>query len=132
MLGRGIQFDADLRDGIPLHVAHDEFDDSEAQAVPDSWYSAEPARQEFCDSLTAFRRRGRVVEMSYRGELRRSVECELTEKPPVIGTAALGARAKHTVEQGKIPRARQREYIVAMREGRGRCGAASNSVPNHD
>ena len=132
MLGCGIEFDADLRDRIPLHVAHDEFDGPEAQAVPDSWYSAEPTCQKFCDSFTAFHRRCRIIKMSDRSEPCRSVEGEFTEEPPIIGAAALGARAEYTVEQRKIPRACQREYIVAKGEGRGGCGAAGNSIPNDD
>jgi len=45
MLGSGIELDTDLRDCIPLHVAHNQFHGTEARAVSDRRPAVEPARQ---------------------------------------------------------------------------------------
>jgi hypothetical protein len=43
LLGSGIELDADLRDGVPLHVAHDQFHGAEARPVSDGRPAGEPA-----------------------------------------------------------------------------------------
>jgi hypothetical protein len=45
VLRSGIELDADLRDCIPLHVAHDQFHGAEARAVSDGWSAIELACQ---------------------------------------------------------------------------------------
>src|SRR5215469_3179632 len=65
------------------------------------------------------------------GERGGAVERELTEKPPRICPAAIGARSEQPIEQGKVLRACQRQYVVAWGERRSGRNAAREPVPNH-
>jgi hypothetical protein len=61
VLGSGIELDADLRDRIPLHVAHDKFYGTEARPVSDGRSAVEPACQKLGEGQRAFGLRCRIV-----------------------------------------------------------------------
>ena len=95
---RRLEFDADLSDRVPLHVAHDQFHCAEARPVPDRGCSAEPAGQKLCEGHSVIGGRCRIIEVCNRGECGSSVERELAEQPPLIRAAALGAWSEDAIE----------------------------------
>src|SRR4051794_41792403 len=82
VLRRGIELDADLRDRVSLHVAHDQLHGAEARPVSDGGCSIEPARQKLYESHSVISHRCRIVEMRDRGERGSSVGGEIPVKPP--------------------------------------------------
>jgi hypothetical protein len=95
---RRFEFDADLDDRVPLHVAHDQLHRAKARPVSGRRCSAEPVCQKLGEGRRAISGRGRIIEVCDRGERGRSVEGELAEKPAIIRPAALGGWSEHAIE----------------------------------
>ena len=128
---RRLEFDADLGDRVPLHVAHDEFHSAEARPVSDRGCPAKPVCQKLVEGDSGVGGRCRIIEVCDRGERGSSVERKLAEKPAIIRPAALGTCPEHAIEHRKILRACEREHVVAGSERWGGRGTASNAIPNY-
>src|ERR1700731_4320744 len=63
---RRFEFNADLGDRVPLHVAHDQFHRAEARSVSNRGCPAEPARQKLGEGHSAVGGRCRIIEVCDR------------------------------------------------------------------